>query len=195
LAVESDVFTEPGTMREGQASVEQLIASRRTFQGRIIGVRIDEVELETGRRTTREVVEHPGAVAVVPVLDDGTLVLVRQYRHAVERELLELPAGTRELGEPTEETAVRELQEETGYRATEWELLTRFFISPGWCNEELSIYRANGLMAVEQALEEDEHLTVAAVRPSEISGLMRDGVIADAKTITGLLLHLESHCK
>lgn len=172
--------------------MEQLLSSRRVFQGRIIGVRVDEVELATGRRAGREVVEHPGAVAIVPVLDDGALVLVRQYRHAVGRELLELPAGTREPGEPTDRTAARELQEETGYRAAVWELLTRFFVSPGWCNEELLIYRASGLTAVERALEDDEIVAVTAVRPSEIPGLMRDGMIADAKTVTGLLVHLES---
>jgi ADP-ribose pyrophosphatase len=172
--------------------VEKLLGSRRAFQGRLISVRADEVELETGRRTYREVVEHPGAVAIVPVLDDGTLVLVRQYRHAVGRELLELPAGTREPGEPAEQTAARELQEETGYQAANWELLTRFFVSPGWCNEELVIYRAHALAAVARRLEDDENLTVAAVRPTEIPGLMRDGEIADAKTITGLLMHLES---
>lgn len=172
--------------------MERLIESNVAFRGRLIAVRVDAVELDNGRRTSREVVEHPGAVAILPVLDNGDIVLVRQYRHAVGRELLELPAGTCEPGEPPELTAARELQEETGYHAAAWELLTRFFVSPGWCNEELIVYRAHGLRAVEQALEEDETLAVAVVRPSEIPGLMRDGVIADAKTMTALVLHLRS---
>jgi ADP-ribose pyrophosphatase len=152
---------------------------------------VDEVELEDGRRARREVVEHPGAVAIVPVLDNGDLVLVRQFRYAVGRALLELPAGTREPNEPAERTAARELREETGYEARHWELLTHFFISPGWCNEALFVYRALDLTAVESALEEDEQVEVVTVRPGEIMGLMRDGEIADAKTLTGLLLHLQ----
>jgi ADP-ribose pyrophosphatase len=171
--------------------MERQINSSESFRGRLITVRVDEVELENGHRTHREVVEHPGAVAIVPVLGSGEIVLVRQFRYAVDRTLLELPAGTREPDEAAGQTAARELREETGYAAGHWELLTRFFVSPGWCNEELIIYRARELTALDANLEEDEQVEVVAVRPYEIMGLMRDGEIADAKTVTGLLLHLQ----
>lgn len=170
---------------------EKMVSSTQAFSGRLVAVRVDEVELEDGRHTRREVVEHPGAVAIVPVLDGGDIVLVRQFRYAVGRALLELPAGTREPSEPAERTAARELREETGYEAGRWELLTHFFVSPGWCDEELFVYRARDLTTLESALEEDEQVEVVTVRPNEILGLMRDGEIADAKTLTGLLLHLQ----
>ena len=171
--------------------MERQINSSEAFRGRLITVRVDEVELENGHRTRREVVEHPGAVAIVPVLGSGEIVLVRQFRYAVGRTLLELPAGTREPDEAAGHTATRELREETGYAARHWELLTRFFVSPGWCTEELIIYRARELTALDADLDEDEQVEVVAVRPNEIMGLMRDGEIADAKTVTGLLLHLQ----
>jgi len=125
------------------------------------------------------------------VLESGEIVLVRQFRYAIGRALLELPAGTREPHEAAEHTAARELREETGYTARYWELLTRFFVSPGWCTEELIVYRARELTVVGASLEEDEQVEAVTVRPSEILGLMRDGEIADAKTVAGLLLHLQ----
>src|SRR5690606_35411190 len=112
--------------------VEERISSRLAFDGRLVRVRVDQVRTPSGREATREVVEHPGAVAILPVLDDGRMVLVRQFRYAIGRELLEVPAGTREPGEDPRDTAIRELHEEVGYEAESVELLLRFFISPGW---------------------------------------------------------------
>ena len=169
---------------------EQRISSERAFDGKLVKVRVDKVRLPSGREATREVVEHPGAVAILPVTGAGKLVLVRQFRYAVGRSLLEVPAGTREPGEPDEETARRELHEEVGYEAGTIELLARFFISPGWCNEELVAYRATNLREIGAKPEQDEDLTIVEVDPSDIPSLIASGEIADAKTITAVLAHL-----
>lgn len=164
--------------------------SETVFAGQLVTVRVDDVELDNGRQSTREVVEHPGAVGILPVTSDGNFMLVRQFRYAVGRELLEIPAGTREADEPPEACARRELEEETGRRATSLELLIRFFVSPGWCTEELIVYRATDLMEGDAATEDDEVIAVEVIRPDQIAGLMADGEIADAKTVTALLAHL-----
>lgn len=168
---------------------EERLSSERVFDGKLVRVRVDRVRLANGRETGREVVEHPGAVAILPVMDDGALVMVRQYRYAVGRALLEVPAGTREPGEPDEACAVRELREETGLTGR-IEPLTRFFVSPGWCTEELIIYRATQLREVGAAPEGDEILRVERIQPTQVRGLIAAGDIADAKTITALLAHL-----
>lgn len=170
---------------------ETRLSSERGFDGKLVKVRVDQVRLDNGRQTVREVVEHPGAVAILPVMDDGRLVLVRQYRYAVERALLEAPAGTRDKpGETPEECASRELREETGLAAKRIEFLARFYTSPGWCTEELLIYRATGLREVGAAPEGDEILNVERVRPEDARRLIESGDIADGKTIIALLAHL-----
>lgn len=169
---------------------EKMRGSEIVFSGRLVNVRVDKVELEDGRQSVREVVEHPGAVGILPVTADGDLILVRQFRYAIGREILEIPAGTREEGESAEACARRELVEETGYSAARLEHLVSFFVSPGWCTEELVIYRASDLAPGDVHTDMDEVIAVQAVRPEQIPGLMHDGQIADAKTITALLLHL-----
>lgn len=169
---------------------EERIGSAQIFDGRLIQVRVDRVRLPSGRESTREVVEHPGAVAILPVTARGTFLLVRQFRYAVGRELLEVPAGTLEPGESPETCAARELREEIGAVADSIEPLARFYVSPGWCNEELIAFRATGLTMVGAQPEQDEWLETVEVRPGEFPGLMRDGSIADAKTITAILSHL-----
>lgn len=169
---------------------EKRISSETVFDGRLVRVRVDRVELPSGRLGTREVVEHPGAVAILPVMDDGRLVLVRQFRYAVGRALLEVPAGTREPGEDPRETAIRELREEVGLVAATVEPLVRFLISPGWCNEELIAYRATGLRDVGAAPELDEEIEIVRIAPDEVAGLIAAGEIGDAKTITSIFAHL-----
>ena len=169
---------------------EKRISSETVFDGRLVRVRVDRVELPSGRIGTREVVEHPGAVAILPVMNDGRLVLVRQFRHAVGRELLEAPAGTREPGEDPRDTAIRELREEVGLEADSVEPLVRFLISPGWCNEELIAYRATGLRDVGAEPELDEEIEIVRVTPDEVPGLIASGEIGDAKTITSIFAHL-----
>ncbi|HYI15691.1 MAG TPA: NUDIX hydrolase [Thermomicrobiales bacterium] len=169
---------------------EQRISSERIFDGKLLKVRVDAVRLPSGREATREVVEHPGAVAILPVTDEGKLILVRQFRYAVGRKLLEVPAGTREPGEPDDETARRELHEEVGLEAATIELLARFFISPGWCNEELVAFRATGLREIGAQPEPDEDLEIVEIDPADVPALIASGEIGDAKTITAILAHL-----
>ena len=173
-------------------TLEERLDGEHVYQGRIINVRVDRVRQESGNETTREVVEHPGAVAILPVLEDGRIILVRQFRYAVGRTLLEVPAGTREAGELPEACALRELEEEVGKKAGTIELLTRFYISPGWCNEEIVIYRAAQLVDSSTNPDQDEIIDVVTVVPEQLHDLIASGQVADAKTITALLLHLRN---
>lgn len=167
-------------------SEEKVIWSDYVFQGKLINVRVDTVEVPGSGNREREIVEHPGAVAILPVLEDGRIVLVRQFRPAVGRQLLEVPAGTMEKDEAPEETARRELTEETGYSGGSLRKLVQFFVSPGWCNEELSVYVAEGLAPGAQSLEDDERIDVVHVSRDDIPGLIRSGDIGDAKTMVSL---------
>ena len=166
---------------------ETVVHSERVFDGKLIWVRVDDVRMADGSVHRREVVEHPGAVAIVPVLPNGDVVLVRQYRHPVGRHMLELPAGTREPNEATLQTAIRELHEETGYRASGMRELVRFFVSPGWADEELTVYVATGLTSGQDQPEADEDLSVVTIRPDEVVERIANGQIADSKTLVGLL--------
>lgn len=170
--------------------MEECIESTIVFDGRIVSVRVDQVELPGGGRSTREVVKHPGAVAIVPITTSGNVLFVEQYRYAVNRTLLEIPAGTRETGESPLETARRELEEETGYRAASLVEIGRFFVSPGWATEEIVLYRAEALDSTGHGFDHDEMLDVLEIEPARIPVLMREGKIADAKTIVGLQLAL-----
>ncbi|HET9014713.1 MAG TPA: NUDIX hydrolase [Thermomicrobiaceae bacterium] len=174
----------------GAMQAEVPVGSERVFDGRLIGVRVDTVRLPDGSLRQREVAEHPGAVAILPVLPEGEVVLVRQYRHAVGRTLLEVPAGTREPDERTDACARRELAEETGYRAGSLRELVRFYVSPGWANEELVVYVATDLTAGEARPEDDERLEVVPVRPEDVPPLIAAGEIGDAKTIVALTAYL-----
>ncbi len=169
---------------------ETVIKSERVFEGKLISVRVDEVRMADGSVHRREVVEHPGAVAIVPILPDGGIVLVRQYRHAARRDTLELPAGTREPDETPLLTAIRELREETGYSASGMREIVHFFVSPGWADEELTVYVATGITAGQDHPEADEDLWVVTVRPDEVVERIRSGEIVDSKTIIGLLAWL-----
>lgn len=171
-------------------ATEELVSSRRVFEGKLINVRVDTVRLANQAERPREVVEHPGAVAVLPVRPNGDLVLVRQYRYAIGRAILEVPAGTREPDEPTETTARRELAEETGYQTSSLEELVRFFVSPGWANEELVVYLARDVQGGVARPEDDEDIEVVTVHPSDIPSLIASGEIADSKTIISVLAWL-----
>ncbi len=177
-------------MKRENVVIEKRVASETIYSGKLINVRLDSVRLTTGRLTDREVVEHPGAVAILPVTSEGDIVLVRQYRYAVQRTLLELPAGTRESGESAEDCAIRELKEETGYAADQIEMVANILVSPGWCNEEIQIFQATRLSFVGPDPDQDEVLDVVEVRPDEIPGLIRDGEISDAKSVVALQSYL-----
>ena len=177
-----------GPERSGGVA-ERTLATRRIYDGNIVSLRVDEVETDDGRRATREVVEHPGAVAMLP-WDGSHLTLVRQWRHAAGGELLELPAGTIDPGESPLETAQRELREETGLAAASWEEGPGFFTAPGFCTEHLRLFLATDLHEPDAGVDErpsDESIEVSRVGLDEALSAIEDGSIADAKSIAGIL--------
>jgi ADP-ribose pyrophosphatase len=155
--------------------------------GRKIKVAIDETTNADGTIVRRDVVLHPGAVAILPLLDDK-VCLLRNYRPTAQDTLWEIPAGTLEVGEPIIEAAQRELAEETGYRAAHLEFLHAFFPSPGVMNERTHLFVASGLQPGKQALEADEQIEPVLVRWDDALQMVDDGTICDAKTIVALLL-------
>lgn len=170
-------------------SAEPTIASRLIFRGRIVSLRIDEIQLPSGRIERREIVEHPGAAAIVPVTDDGEVVLVRQYRKAVESAMLEIPAGTLEPGETPLQCAHRELAEETGLEAASMALMLTFIPSPGLLTEQITIFLAHGLRPVASAVQaEEEDLRPVRVPLDRIAAMIDAGEIRDSKSLIGLLL-------
>jgi len=162
--------------------------SKLVFQGRLISVRVDTVELPDGRTTTREVVEHPGAVAVVPIDDEGCVLLVRQYRYAIGRDLLEIPAGTREPNETPEETARRELAEEIGHEPGTLRKLFQVYLAPGYSTEKIHYFIATDLRPVTATGDEDEFIEVVRVPlPEALTGIA-SGEFQDAKTVAAITL-------
>jgi ADP-ribose pyrophosphatase len=168
---------------------EVTVGSHDGYNGRFLRVRVDEVRLPSGRTSTREVVEHPGAVAILALTNDGHLLLVRQYRHAAGRALLELPAGTREPDEPAAGTARRELIEETSYAAGTLAELVTFFSTPGYSTEQITLFRADGCAPVEHDREAEEPAQLVRIPIAEVPSLIAPGPnqIADGKTLIGLL--------
>ena len=164
----------------------RLITRRTIYQGRIIRL-IREVLEVGGHRIIRETVQHPGAVVIVPVLDHRRIVFVRQYRRAIGRQLLELPAGTLEPGERREACARRELQEETGWRARRLRRIAQFYAAPGFISEQLTVFLAEGLTASEANPEPDESLTPVILPLQTALSKIRSGAICDAKSIIGIL--------
>ena len=165
------------------------------FHGTRVDFILRPVFTSAGKSLMREVVLHPGAVIILPVLDDGRIVLIKNHRHTVHETLLELPAGTLErdaAGTPEDPhaCAARELTEETGYRAQKVESFGWFYTSPGILTEKMYVFIATGLTPGDQALEENEQIEVAAMGPDEVLRLIRENRIVDAKTIATLLKYL-----
>jgi ADP-ribose pyrophosphatase len=165
---------------------ERTVSSRREFEGRLLSLRADDVELESGRRTTREVVEHPGAVAIL-AWDGERLAAVRQWRQAAGAELLEIPAGTLEPGESPLVTAQRELGEECGLTAASWEAGPAFYTAPGFSTELLTLFLATDLSSVNAAPPEDEALERSWITLGDALASIEDGRIRDAKSLVGIL--------
>lgn len=163
---------------------EKTLSSKTIYEGKIISLTVEEVELPDGNRAMRELVQHSGAVALIPLTDDGKLVLVKQYRKSLNRTLIEIPAGRIEVDEDPEQTAIRELEEETGYGARQVTYIQSFATSPGFANEIIHLYLAENLYVIDNpaAGDEDEFIEILEVTVDEAEQLVASGEIFDAKT-------------
>lgn len=166
---------------------ERTVEEAQVWHGSFLSLRRDVVALPDGRRAVREYIQHPGAVMVVPVLDDGRLVLERQYRYPVRRAMIEFPAGKLDPGESAFACAERELREETGYQADEWARAGVLHPAIGYADEFIEIWFARRLQAGERALDDGEQLDVLAVPPDELLQAVCAGEVTDGKTLAALL--------
>ena len=169
------------------------LSSRLVYEGRIFDVTVDRVRLPHGRDADLEIVRHDGSVVLLPIADDGRVLLVRQYRYAADRFLWELPAGSLEVGEDRDVAAARECQEELGLIANRLERLLTLYPTPGFCTETMTYYRATGLRTPgpndpEAHQDEDESIEVRAFSVDDIRAMIASGEIADLKTVAGLQL-------
>jgi len=167
------------------------LSSRRLYEGRAVRLRVDTVELSGGRQTTREVVEHDDCVAIVAVDDKDNVLLVKQFRKPVEKELLEIPAGGIDPGETPDDCVRREMREETGFLPRKVVKLGGFYSSPGFCTEYLYLYLATDLVHSPLQAEDTESISLVRRQLTEIPELIASVAIVDAKSIAGLLAFLE----
>lgn len=167
---------------------EKTIATKRIYDGRIIALQVDDVLLPNGREAKREIVRHPGAVAIIALTNDNKVVLVEQFRKPLGRNLLEIPAGKIEVNEEPSLTARRELEEETGYGAHQFNFIQSFATSPGFADEIIHIYLAEELYKIDNAaaLDEDEFVELIEMPITEAVALVKAGKIFDAKTAFAL---------
>jgi ADP-ribose pyrophosphatase len=175
-------------MTAAHGTIAPEVIRRRIHKGKKFDFEVVSYAGASGKTLRREVVRHPGAVVILPILDDGRLCMIRNWRPALEREILELPAGTLEPGEAPGACARRELIEETGYRAATMARLGRFYTSPGLSDERMTAYLARGLRHVGRHLEDDERLTVQPIEADTAYSLIDDGALIDAKSMLALLL-------
>ncbi len=156
------------------------------YKGKVVVLNVDRVTLPNGATVDLEVIRHPGAAAIVPMKDDKTVILIRQFRHAAGGFIYEIPAGKLNPGEDPRDCAARELEEEIGYRASSFELLTSIFTAPGFADEVIHIYKGTGLTKGRQKLDHDEVLNVVELPIEKAIAQIQDGTIRDGKTIVGL---------
>jgi ADP-ribose pyrophosphatase len=160
--------------------------TRNLYRGRVLTLNVETVELPNGATTDLEIVRHPGAAAIVPMKPDGSVILIRQYRHATGGYIYEIPAGKLNPGEDPRDCAARELEEEIGFRAGSLELLTSIFTAPGFTDEVIHVFLGTGLAPGRQQLDRDEVLEIVEMPLDKAVTLVRDRTITDAKTIVGL---------
>jgi ADP-ribose pyrophosphatase len=172
--------------------MEKTLKSTLIHKGRNISFFVDQIELPNNRKTDRDIVDHPGAVAILSVTDKGKILLINQYRYATKSDLLEVPAGTIENGEDPEKCAIRELKEETGYSAASVKKMLSCYLSPGYSNELIHIYVAKELTKGEQKFEDDEKISVQEYECDQVLTMIEEGSIRDAKTILSILYFLTS---
>jgi ADP-ribose diphosphatase len=174
-------------MAKGKA---RLVKSKMVFRGNVFGVRRDEVVEPGGVRATREVITHPGSVVVLPVMEDGRILMIRQYRHATRQYLWELVAGRIDKGETVKKAAARELKEETGYKARRFTEFLDMFPTPGFLEERMHLLLAEGLTEGEAEPEADEKIISHAYRVEELKQMMKNEKLRDGKSIAGILYYL-----
>jgi ADP-ribose pyrophosphatase len=167
----------------------QILSSSIIYEGPVFGLRRDEIIEPSGVRATREVITHPGSVVVLPVLPDGRILLIQQYRHATRQYLWELVAGRIDGEETPKQAAARELIEETGYRATKFRIFLDVFPTPGFLEERMFLLLAEGLTAGVAEPEEDEKIISRTYNRKELEEMIRTGKLRDAKSIAGLLFY------
>ena len=172
-------------------AAEKTLSSQIIYDGRAVRLRVDTVQTASGRQTTREIVEHADCVAIVAVDADDNILLVKQFRKPVEKELLEIPAGGIDAGEDAEAAVIREMREETGFMPQRVEHLGGFYSTPGYCTEYLYLYLATDLTPSQLYAEDTEDIKVVRVPIKQIPELITSGRICDAKSIAGLLAFLE----
>ncbi len=165
---------------------EKTLSSQEIFKGRIVKLRVDQVLLPNGKQSTREVIEHRGAVAILALDADDNVIMVKQYRKPIEQVLLEIPAGTLEPNEEPLVCAQRELREETGYAAGKWQKIVSYYSAPGFTNEELHLFLATDLSSGEIEPDEDEFVETVAIPLQQAYQSIFDGQIKDSKSIIGL---------
>lgn len=165
----------------------KLLKKKKIYQGTVIDLSVDTV-LFPGKSVDMECIKHPGGAAVVPLLPDGSVVLIKQYRYVVNDTIWEIPAGRLEKDEMPRDCALRELEEEVGYKATEVVQLCEIYSAPAYCTEIIYLFLATGLIPGKQCLDDDEYIEIVTLPLDEAVAMVEKGEIKDAKTVTGLLL-------
>ena len=171
---------------------EKRLSTKRIYEGKILNLRVDEVETASNAKAIREVIEHRPGVGVLAITENDSVLLVRQYRYAAAADMLEICAGIVEKGESYSETAIRELQEELGYYPQDLMEIGRFYVSPGYCEEMLILFAARDLRPSRLKHDEDEDLSTVEIPVTEIPGLLKSGAFKDIKTWTALVWFMQS---
>lgn len=169
-----------------QDIIEKILKIDTVYNGKIFNIQKRTIKLQSGKKIQREIIKHPGSVAIIPFLDNETIILIEQYRNAIEKAILEIPAGTLEINEKPIECARRELLEETGYLAKNFRKLLVGYTTPGYSDEKMHFYVATDLTFKKKNLDEDENIKTKMIKLDEINQMIKNGEIMDLKTICGI---------